>query len=90
MTQVSPLRKSSNPFCPVTPNKTGWREYIEQQEQLSSFLSPAMRRIFAGQCAPSPHLQSSQGAKPLRYSIMTLHDSSLIPDQCKDVFLFFG
>mmetsp|Transcript_39529 Transcript_39529/g.73695 ORF Transcript_39529/g.73695 Transcript_39529/m.73695 type:complete len:178 (-) Transcript_39529:86-619(-) len=30
--RVSPLHKTSNPFCPVTPNKTGWREYVEQKE----------------------------------------------------------
>ena len=30
--QVTPLQRTSNPFCPVTPNKTGWREYIEQKE----------------------------------------------------------
>ena len=30
--QVTPLRKTSNPFCPVTPNKTGWREYIEHKD----------------------------------------------------------
>mmetsp|Transcript_29150 Transcript_29150/g.67092 ORF Transcript_29150/g.67092 Transcript_29150/m.67092 type:complete len:178 (-) Transcript_29150:26-559(-) len=28
--QITPFRKSSNPFCPVTSNKTGWREYVEQ------------------------------------------------------------
>mmetsp|Transcript_66866 Transcript_66866/g.160073 ORF Transcript_66866/g.160073 Transcript_66866/m.160073 type:complete len:178 (-) Transcript_66866:20-553(-) len=27
--QITPYRKNSNPFCPVTPNKTGWREYVE-------------------------------------------------------------
>mmetsp|Transcript_36564 Transcript_36564/g.67005 ORF Transcript_36564/g.67005 Transcript_36564/m.67005 type:complete len:178 (-) Transcript_36564:84-617(-) len=27
--QIQPFRKTSNPFCPVTPNKTGWREYVE-------------------------------------------------------------
>eukprot|EP00929_Paragymnodinium_shiwhaense_P123553 TRINITY_DN97553_c0_g1_i1.p2 TRINITY_DN97553_c0_g1~~TRINITY_DN97553_c0_g1_i1.p2 ORF type:complete len:176 (-),score=29.80 TRINITY_DN97553_c0_g1_i1:107-634(-) len=27
---VTPHRRSSNPFCPVTPNKTGWKEYVEQ------------------------------------------------------------
>jgi hypothetical protein len=30
--QIVPYRKSSNPFCPVTPNRTGWREYIEQKD----------------------------------------------------------
>ena len=30
--QVTPLQRTSNPFCPITPNKTGWREYIEQKE----------------------------------------------------------
>lgn len=30
--KVTPLRKTSNPFCPVTPNKTGWREYIEHKD----------------------------------------------------------
>eukprot|EP00928_Gymnodinium_smaydae_P048162 TRINITY_DN32193_c0_g1_i1.p2 TRINITY_DN32193_c0_g1~~TRINITY_DN32193_c0_g1_i1.p2 ORF type:complete len:175 (+),score=23.22 TRINITY_DN32193_c0_g1_i1:139-663(+) len=29
---VAPYRKTSNPFCPVTPNRTGWREYIEQRD----------------------------------------------------------
>mmetsp|Transcript_16520 Transcript_16520/g.25041 ORF Transcript_16520/g.25041 Transcript_16520/m.25041 type:complete len:177 (+) Transcript_16520:136-666(+) len=28
--QIKPQRRSSNPFCPVTPNRTGWREYVEQ------------------------------------------------------------
>lgn len=23
---VTPLRANSNPFCPVTPNRTGWKE----------------------------------------------------------------
>eukprot|EP00927_Polykrikos_kofoidii_P072615 TRINITY_DN68716_c0_g1_i1.p1 TRINITY_DN68716_c0_g1~~TRINITY_DN68716_c0_g1_i1.p1 ORF type:complete len:176 (+),score=19.74 TRINITY_DN68716_c0_g1_i1:70-597(+) len=29
--QVAPYRQTTNPFCPVTPNKTGWREYVEQK-----------------------------------------------------------
>mmetsp|Transcript_76330 Transcript_76330/g.220565 ORF Transcript_76330/g.220565 Transcript_76330/m.220565 type:complete len:180 (+) Transcript_76330:122-661(+) len=28
--RIAPQRKSSNPFCPVTPNRTGWQEYVEQ------------------------------------------------------------
>mmetsp|Transcript_16011 Transcript_16011/g.42282 ORF Transcript_16011/g.42282 Transcript_16011/m.42282 type:complete len:174 (+) Transcript_16011:1434-1955(+) len=27
--QTVPYHKSTNPFCSVTPNKTGWREYVE-------------------------------------------------------------
>mmetsp|Transcript_13599 Transcript_13599/g.23690 ORF Transcript_13599/g.23690 Transcript_13599/m.23690 type:complete len:178 (-) Transcript_13599:69-602(-) len=30
--QVTPYQRNSNPFCPVTPNRTGWREYVEQYE----------------------------------------------------------
>eukprot|EP00930_Biecheleria_cincta_P043647 TRINITY_DN29957_c0_g1_i1.p1 TRINITY_DN29957_c0_g1~~TRINITY_DN29957_c0_g1_i1.p1 ORF type:complete len:178 (+),score=20.11 TRINITY_DN29957_c0_g1_i1:35-568(+) len=30
--RVSPLHRTSNPFCPVTPNRTGWREYVEQKD----------------------------------------------------------
>jgi len=29
--QVQPFQKSSNPFCPLTQNQTGWREYIEHK-----------------------------------------------------------
>lgn len=29
--RVAPLRKSSYPFCPVTPNPTGWKECAEQR-----------------------------------------------------------
>merc|ERR1712183_271340 len=28
--QAVPYRRSSNPFCPVSQNRTGWREYVEQ------------------------------------------------------------
>jgi hypothetical protein len=30
--QAVPYLRNSNPFCPVTPNRTGWREYVEQKE----------------------------------------------------------
>mmetsp|Transcript_68754 Transcript_68754/g.182643 ORF Transcript_68754/g.182643 Transcript_68754/m.182643 type:complete len:178 (+) Transcript_68754:143-676(+) len=29
--QAVPYMRTSNPFCPVTPNRTGWREYVEQK-----------------------------------------------------------
>ncbi|CAJ1327232.1 unnamed protein product [Effrenium voratum] len=44
--RVTPLHKTSNPFCPVTPNKTGWREYIEHQNVRGAVRpkSPAARQ----------------------------------------------
>mmetsp|Transcript_28722 Transcript_28722/g.81151 ORF Transcript_28722/g.81151 Transcript_28722/m.81151 type:complete len:178 (-) Transcript_28722:65-598(-) len=30
--QIAPNRRNSNPFCPVTPNRTGWREYVEHKD----------------------------------------------------------
>mmetsp|Transcript_20959 Transcript_20959/g.43521 ORF Transcript_20959/g.43521 Transcript_20959/m.43521 type:complete len:156 (-) Transcript_20959:115-582(-) len=30
--QVAPYKRNSNPFCKVSPNVTGWREYVEQKD----------------------------------------------------------
>mmetsp|Transcript_39145 Transcript_39145/g.77507 ORF Transcript_39145/g.77507 Transcript_39145/m.77507 type:complete len:178 (-) Transcript_39145:75-608(-) len=41
--QVVPLRRNSNPFCKVTPNKTGWREYVEQVNVRGAVRPPSPR-----------------------------------------------
>eukprot|EP00440_Ansanella_granifera_P008029 gb/GFBE01008690.1/.p1 GENE.gb/GFBE01008690.1/~~gb/GFBE01008690.1/.p1 ORF type:complete len:178 (+),score=31.15 gb/GFBE01008690.1/:1-534(+) len=39
--KTTPQHKSSNPFCPVTPNRTGWREYVEQKDVRGAVRSKA-------------------------------------------------
>mmetsp|Transcript_81272 Transcript_81272/g.143352 ORF Transcript_81272/g.143352 Transcript_81272/m.143352 type:complete len:190 (-) Transcript_81272:85-654(-) len=56
--RVSPLHKSSNPFCPVTPNKTGWREYIEQKDVRGAVRSRSPKMMGAeGKPGPWPAQQ---------------------------------
>ena len=65
--KVSPLRKTSNPFCPVTPNKTGWREYIEHKDP----------EVLCFPCAASFMISWYLVWIPvLNASVLTLHTSS--------------
>mmetsp|Transcript_3168 Transcript_3168/g.5150 ORF Transcript_3168/g.5150 Transcript_3168/m.5150 type:complete len:178 (-) Transcript_3168:62-595(-) len=34
--QITPYQRTSNPFCPVTANRTGWREYVEHYQPRGS------------------------------------------------------